>query len=367
MIIAEKHKRETEYCTFCPKMCRFVCPTGIAESRETVTPTGKQTLLYLVQKDSVALDIESASIFYQCTGCGLCTEFCDHDIEVYPVMESARADAVKAGVIIPAAQLVLNNFKQYGNAYGNLLPGYTAKAGSRILNSAQIFYVPDPSAIAKNSSSIDSVLTVLNRLEADNVALWPGPMLSTGYELLTLGFHEEFARHAAAFAKIAASARTLIFASPHDAMTVLGSYPEHGIKLEAEVLTETQWLVKLLAAKAPAPKKTSRVLYHDSCAMGRGLQQYDEPREIISRVNGTAPLEFAWNREQSKCCGWGGGYAFTAPESASKVARLRMEEATEQPFDEIVTASPSCAGQLATTGGRSAPVYDLMSWLAERL
>lgn len=366
-MIVEKYKRETEFCTFCPKMCRFVCPTGIAEARETVTPTGKQTMLYLVQRGAAALDADAADVFYHCTGCGLCTQYCDHGIEVYPVMEAARAEAVTAGVVLPAAQRVFENFRLYGNAYGNLLPLYAAKAGRRILREAQVFYVPDASAVAHNADHVDTILDVLDRLSADNVAMWPGPMLSSGYELLTLGFTEAFVKHAAAFAETAAAARTLVFASPHDAETVSRRYAEFGVKVGAELLTETRWLKRAVVAAGITGGKQRRVLYHDACTLGRGLGEYEEPREIISLVNGGAPLEFAWNREESKCCGWGGGYAFTNPESAKAVARARIDEALEQPFDEIVAASPSCALQLAQAGGRSTPVYDLMSWLSERL
>jgi hypothetical protein len=38
----------TAYCTYCPKMCRFSCPTAAAESRETVTPWGMMRLLEMV-------------------------------------------------------------------------------------------------------------------------------------------------------------------------------------------------------------------------------------------------------------------------------------------------------------------------------
>lgn len=366
-MIAEKFHQETEYCTYCPKMCRFVCPTAIAESRETVTPTGRQTLLHLIQQGAAGLDKEALSVFHQCTGCGLCTEYCDHDIEIYPIMESVRSAAVASGVEIPEGQNVRDNYQQFGNPYGNLLPTYANKVGARLLQQAQILYVPDVTSLARSPSSLDSALTVLQYLEADNVAFWPGPELSSGYNLLSFGYTEDFKAHAQAFARTAEGAGTLVFASPHDAHTVRERYPEFGISIRARVLTEAEWLSERLDEIDIVPRKTRQVLYHDPCTLGRGLGQYEGPRRIIARVNGVAPLEFPWSGQESKCCGWGGGYAFAVPESAKDVARARIEEATELRPDEIVTASPSCAAQLGMAGGYNIPVYDLMTWLAMRL
>ncbi len=366
-MIAESYRREIQYCTFCPKMCRFVCPTAIAEARETVTPTGKQTLLYLVQQEAVPLDTEAVQTFQQCTGCGLCTEYCDHDIDVYPVMREARAEGARRGVVTPEARNVLDNYLQYGNPYGNLTPAYLNRVGARILRQAQVFYVPDVSAIARRPEALDAVLLVLEKLHQENVALWPGPMLGSGYLLHTLGFDDEFRAHAKAFADVARGARTLVFASPHDAETVRKHYPAAGAQLEAEVLTEAEWLLRILAHQDVPGQSARRVLYHDPCSLGRGLGVYDAPRRIIEAVNGSPALEFSWSGAESKCCGWGGGYAFTVPESAKIVARNRIDEAVEQTPDEIVTGSTSCAVQLLSAAGHSMPVFDLMTWLAVRL
>lgn len=347
-------------------MCRFVCPTAIAEARETVTPTGKQTLLYLVQRGAAPLDTETAAVFYQCTGCGLCTQYCEHEIQVFPVMQAARTAAVEVGVSSGEALRVRDNYRQFGNPYGNLYPAYANKASSRIVKGAKVYYVPGSSASEADWTAIDAAFAVFDALGVDNVAFWPGPQLDSGYVLHALGFQEDFRHHAAAFAEVANGAERLIFASPHDAETIIKLYPGVGVQIRAQVLTEPEFLAPLVEKLSVPVQTPKRVLYHDPCVLGRGLGQYDAPRLLIAKLNRAEPLEFAWHREESKCCGWGGGYAFTVSESARTVARLRREEASEQQPDEIVTASTACAVHLRQGGG-GVPVYGFMEWLAARL
>ena len=52
-------------------------------------------------------------------------------------------------------------------------------------------------------------------------------------------------------------------------------------------------------------KKT--VVYHDPCELGRDTQTYDEPRKILAAIPGLEVVEFFSNKEQTWCCGGGGG------------------------------------------------------------
>ena len=89
--------KATQYCTYCPKLCRFTCPVAQAEHRETVTPWGLMRLLEMTRTDDFPRDEETVSLFFHCTGCLRCQTWCNHDNDVPMAMWDARARAWRDG------------------------------------------------------------------------------------------------------------------------------------------------------------------------------------------------------------------------------------------------------------------------------
>lgn len=109
---------ELETCTFCPKLCRTVCPVSNAEPRETLTPWGKMSSVYHLARGDVSgpaaapLDDERrfAEVAFACTNCGACTHACDHQNPVGRTLNLARDAARKAGLAPAGAIRVLAGF-----------------------------------------------------------------------------------------------------------------------------------------------------------------------------------------------------------------------------------------------------------------
>ena len=113
-------QKELTYCTFCPKLCKFACPVTVATAREDVTPTSKMQFAYFVVKGMENLDDpDYNSIFYQCTTCTACSNYCDHQIDVSRVLLEARREVAGKGIIPVFAVEIRDNFlKSGGNPYG---------------------------------------------------------------------------------------------------------------------------------------------------------------------------------------------------------------------------------------------------------
>lgn len=80
------------------------------------------------------------------------------------------------------------------------------------------------------------------------------------------------------------------------------------------------------------------ITYHDPCHLGRWSGIYDEPRQLLTRA-GWQIAELPDNREQSLCCGAGGGVKSNFPELADAIAQERLAQVEN---GRLCTACPLC-------------------------
>ena len=80
----------------------------------------------------------------------------------------------------------------------------------------------------------------------------------------------------------------------------------------------SQFVAEHGGAGLPAQLDT-RVAYHPSCHLLRGLGVRDQPRALIAAIAGAEPVPFT---EQEECCGFGGLFSIKNPDiSASMMDR----------------------------------------------
>lgn len=128
---------------------------------------------------------------------------------------------------------------------------------------------------------------------------------------------------------------------------------------DLDVIHISQFLNTLIdEKKLDFNKKDLNVTYHDSCHLGRHCNVFDEPRNVISNVANL--LEMQNNRENSLCCGAGGGVKSAYPEIASQMADSRIYQAIETGADLLVTPCPFCKLNLKDRG---LDVLDLTEFL----
>lgn len=108
-----------------------------------------------------------------------------------------------------------------------------------------------------------------------------------------------------------------------------------------DVIHISQLLNKLIGeGKLDLSKTDLNVTYHDSCHLGRHCDEYDEPREVIKSVANLIEMENV--RENSLCCGAGGGVKSAYPEIAFEMGKSRIEQAKETGCKTLVTPCPFC-------------------------
>jgi Fe-S oxidoreductase len=141
--------------------------------------------------------------------------------------------------------------------------------------------------------------------------------------------------------------RTIVTTDPHAFNTFKNEYPDFG--LEAEVLHHTQFLERLIREGRLKPQKTveERVVYHDSCYIGRYNNIYDTPREILRSIPGIELLEMERNRENALCCGAGGGRMWMEEHEGTRMNLARTEMALRTNPTIIGSNCPYCLTMLS--------------------
>jgi Fe-S oxidoreductase len=83
------------------------------------------------------------------------------------------------------------------------------------------------------------------------------------------------------------------------------------------------------------------VTFHDPCYLGRYSKIYDEPRQII-KILGYNLIEMEESRENSLCCGAGGGVFSNYLPLFKDMGKRRMEQAKNTKASILCTACPLC-------------------------
>jgi len=115
-------------------------------------------------------------------------------------------------------------------------------------------------------------------------------------------------------------AKQVVTTCPHCFNTLKNEYPDFGCQVE--VIHHTDFLLGLLAEKKLNPRKpvTGKVVYHDSCYLGRYNDIYDSPREILKRIPGVQLSEPEhWKKQQGLCCGAGGAQMWMEEQNTDRV------------------------------------------------
>ena len=82
------------------------------------------------------------------------------------------------------------------------------------------------------------------------------------------------------------------------------------------------------------------VTYHDSCHLGRHCEEFESSRNVITSVANLKELKS--NRENTICCGAGGGVKSAFPEISKEISQLKVDEIEETNAELLISACPFC-------------------------
>ena len=350
-----------------PGHCQEVCPayaTGKPLNPRSLIKDLKFNLLangplILGKKEpSLPLIAESGEgsiaeeILWECTTCGACMEVCPVKIEHVRHIIDMRRNLVQLKAKFPDELLNLfANIEQRSNPWG-IAPSERVKWASEIearpfsaTETEFLFYVGCAGAF--DARSRRTTLAVTRILDAAGISwgILGKDEFCCGDSLRRLGNEYVFDRMAQDNIKSFAQrgVTKIITQCPHCYSTLKNDYRQYGAELE--IYHHTEFIYKLIQngkLKLNRVPDLGKLVFHDSCYLGRYNQIYDVPRRVIAAVTNQAPTEMDLHKNRSFCCGAGGGRMWMEESLGKRINIARVEQALEKDPQTICVCCPYC-------------------------
>ena len=334
-----------KFCYQCGK-CDTVCPWNLVR-RFSVRAMVHQAKLGVVPFESEDL--------WRCATCRHCVKQCPRGVETMDMVRAMRRLLVPDGVVpasIPNLRSVMTSIASVGNPWGQDpkdRANWAKDLGIKEFSEdTEILYFPCcyPSYDPRLRKVAVATATLLNRAGV-NFGILGSQENCCGESVRKAGNETLFRRLARENIKafIENGVKKILVSSPHCFHTFKNEYPE--FKVNFEVLHLSQYLFELIrkGGLKPAKEYGKKVTYHDPCYLGRHNGVYDEPREVLKGIPGLELIEMAHAREESLCCGMGGGRIWMETPKGERFSDLRLGEAIGIGAEVIATSCPYCITQ----------------------
>jgi len=348
--LLQSARKALETCGYCPKLCRSTCPVSNVEAREALIPWGKMSSAWLSARGDLPLDGDTASTGWGCTGCHRCTNFCEHKNPVADTLYAARAEYRAAGLAPSSVQASERRQGQRATEAGVASSELAREPGVRA--DAKIALLVGCAYLRKARTEARAMVRSVVAL------LGPVRLISgcCGVPLLHAGDRDGFDEARTRIDEQVRGARAFVVGDPGCALALGDAQALPFVRLAAD---HADRLHKIAGFGDAAP-----VRFHDPCALGRGLGEYDAPRLVLTRALGRKPDEFAEQRELAECSGGGALLPITMPETSAKIADLRLHAHERAGAGTLVTA---CASSLRRFRAQGTPAVDIASIVAQSL
>ena len=368
-----KQLLDTDACTMCGR-CTSVCPasgTGKPlDPREIVLKTGEVMAATGDPQVSppIALDgeitIGANSLFeritpeevWACTSCKACDEICPVNIEILDkILDMRRYLTLMESDFPTELGQAFQGMENQGNPWkmsqsdrgkwADKLDGINVLEGGDPLEAEYLYWVGCAGSFDdKNQKVTQAVAKLLQRAEVSFAILGPSENC-TGDPARRAG--NEYIFQMLAMQNIetldSMGVKKIIAQCPHCFNTIANEYPQLGGHYE--VIHHTELLERLIddgSIDTTGTNFAEKVVYHDSCYLGRHNDIYMSPRNIIASLGGVEVVEAPRNGTEGMCCGAGGARMWMEEHTGKQINVDRSQELLATGATRIATACPFC-------------------------
>lgn len=296
------------------------------------------------------IDFEGEDIWL-CATCNSCVKRCPRGVEIVDVMRALRRVVTEMGIarVPDSLRLTIKNISATGNPLGEA-PDKRADWAKDLdvkphSKGTEILYFP--CCIPEYDASVQRVArAAVNIMKKAGVDFGiPGSRVNCcGESVRKAGDEKVFERLAGSnistFAEM--GVKKVVTSSPHCYHTFKNEYP--GLGGDFETIHLSQYLLELIKENRLnfTREINKKVAYHDPCYLGRYNDIYEEPRQVLESIPGLELIELPDCRENSLCCGGGGGRIWMETKSGERFSDMRVEQALAAGADVLAVACPYC-------------------------
>ena len=365
-----QHLLQLDACTRCGR-CHEVCPANasglplsprdlvleLREQANAATPGIAGVLGAMLagaeepgmEASVIGHDGVRSETVWACMQCNACVEICPVGIEQAPLINQLRRRRVDEGDLDPGLQSTLEAIHKSGNSFGQ-----NRRRRGRWTEDLE-FDVPDARKTAvdvlwfvgdyasfdpRSQEAARSLARILDAAGIEFGILYEGER-NSGNDVRRAGeegLFEALAEHNIGAIE-ACDFERIVTADPHSLNALRNEYPDLGGGWE--VLHHTTLIRECLeSGRLELGEPLGyRATYHDPCHLGRLQGEYENPRRILELL-GCTLVEMPRNRDNSFCCGAGGGRIWFAEETATeRPSENRIREAVALPDVELFVVS----------------------------
>ena len=364
---------DLDACTMCGR-CTSVCPAHATgkplDPREIVLKSGEVMAATGTPQVSPPLgtvpDITvSANSFFEritpeeiwaCTSCKACDEICPVNIEILDkILDMRRYLALMESNFPTELGSAFMNMENQGNPWGmsnatradwsKKIDGLDVVDPGDTFDHEYLYWVGCAGSFDdKNQKVSEAMVKLMRRAGLDFAILGAGEMC-TGDPARRSG--NEYIYQMLAMQNIETlntmGVKKIVTQCPHCFNTLGNEYPQ--LDGHYEVIHHTQLLENLVAEgklDLSRARLDERIVYHDSCYLGRHNDIYLSPRKVIGSLAGVEIVEAPRNGTKGMCCGAGGARMWMEESIGTKVNDERSRELVATGADRIATACPFC-------------------------
>lgn len=352
-------------------VCTAICPWG--EARENGFSV--RAILRAAQLGS----LQELEPLWLCSACLQCEASCPRGVKISEVMRSLRYLLWRRRTHLHTLPAVLWSCYWNNNPLGQPPSARMAWAADLDLpefDPAQhewLIYIGCTASYDRRAQEVARAAVQVLRAGGVSFGLLGVAEPCCGESVLRLGhspFFVDLARQAITTFE-QHGVRRMVVLSPHCFDVFTHHYPALGAEIEIQHIT--QYLASMIEEGKLhfSEGGLNRITYHDPCLLGRGHDEYEAPRRILSAIPGIELLPMDPEREQGLCCGGGGGRMYLETPPGERFADIRVQQALKTGAEILATACPLCISclddSMKVVDGDRLPVMDVIEIAAQHL